>query len=743
MIFTTLRYPFRAIHSIHPLKSRSMKFLSLLLAASAVLAASTMAEDLLIADFEGDTYAPWQVTGDAFGTAPARGTLPGQMNVEGFNGKGLVNSFHKGDDRTGTLTSPEFRIERQYLSFLIGGGMSEEKLALQLLVDGKAVRRATGPNDRPGGTEALAQGSWEVSEFSGKTATLRIIDEAKGGWGHINVDHIMQTDVKPKGPPPLISNAERSLSASARYLHLPIKNGAPKRLVTLLVDGKAVVRNDIELADGTPDWWAPMEVREWKGKSLALRVDKLPEDSTALGSISQSDSLKDAENLYREPLRGQFHFSPRRGWNNDPNGMVFYNGEYHLFFQHNPYGWGWGNMHWGHAVSKDMVHWEELGDKLLPDAMGPMFSGSAVVDWNNTSGFGRDGKPPLVLIYTAAGIPTVQGIAYSTDGRTFTKYDGNPVLKQITGGNRDPKVMWHGPTKQWVMVLYIGLEGKHTVHFFTSPNLRDWTLASITEGTAGTAFLFECPDFFELPVDGDASKKKWVLLGASSEYAVGTFDGTRFKAEQTKLPGHRGRGFYAPQTFSGIPEKDGRRIQVGWFQTETKGMPFNQSMTVPLELKLVSIGDGPRMTFTPVKELEALRAKTNSFEAMSLNPGDKNPLDAISAELTELRAEIEPGEASEIVFNIRDAMIIYEPKKQELSVNGQRAPAPLRDGKLRLTIYCDRTGLEVFASDGLCYLPMPFNTKPDNKRLFLETRGGAARVTSLQVHELRSAWNVK
>jgi sucrose-6-phosphate hydrolase SacC (GH32 family) len=715
----------------------------LALAIGCFLTAPVQADDLMIADFEGDTYSPWTVIGEAFGSGPAHGPLAGQMNVEGFKGKGLVNSFNKGDDSTGSLTSPEFRIERKYLSFLIGGGMSAEKLALQLLVDGKAVRSATGPNDRPGGTEALAQGSWDVSELSGKSATLRIIDEAKGSWGHINVDHIMQTDVKPKGPPPLISNAERSLTASARYLHLPIKNGAPKRLVTLLVDGKVVVRNDIELADGTPDWWAPMEVSEWQGKPVTLRVDKLPEDSTALSSISQSDTVKDSEHMYRESLRGQFHFSPKRGWNNDPNGMVFYNGEYHLFFQHNPYGWGWGNMHWGHAVSKDLVHWQELGDKLLPDTMGPMFSGSAVVDWNNTSGFGKDGKPPLVLIYTAAGNPTVQGIAYSTDGRSFTKYSGNPVLQQITGGNRDPKVFWHEETQKWVMVLYVELQGKHTIHFFTSPNLRAWTLASITEGIAGTAFLFECPDFFELPVDGDVTKKKWVLLGANSEYAIGTFDGTHFKPEQTKLPGHRGRGFYAPQTFSDIPAKDGRRIQIGWFQTETRGMSFNQSMTVPLELKLASTSDGPRMTFSPVKELESLRGQTLALESMALKPGDKNPLDEFQVELLEIRTEIDPGDANEVVFNIRDSMIIYDAKKQELTVNGQRALAPLRDGKLRLTIYCDRTGLEVFASDGLCYMPMPFNSKPENRRIFLETRGGSATVLTLEAYELRSAWTTK
>ncbi len=357
------------------------------------------------------------------------------MHVDGYHGKRLVNSFFKGDGTTGTLESPEFKIERQYLKFLIGGGQSEQ-LALQLIVAGRVVRTSSGGNSQPGGSESLAPESWDIKEFVGQSAILRIIDQATGGWGHINVDHIVMTDTKPKG---LIMNAERKFQATHRYLHLPIRNGAPKRVVTLLVDGRTIVRNDIELADDHADWFAPMEIAEFHGKDVTLRVDKLREDSQAMNLVEQSDELRDSNDLYREALRGQFHFSPRRGWNNDPNGLVFYNGEYHLFFQHNPYGWGWGNMHWGHAVSKDLVHWQELGDKLLPDDMGPMFSGSAVVDWNNTSGFGTKEKPPLVLIYTAAGNPTVQGIAYSTDGRHFTKYAGNPVLKEITGAIAIPR----------------------------------------------------------------------------------------------------------------------------------------------------------------------------------------------------------------------------------------------------------------------------------------------------------------
>lgn len=702
------------------------------------LGASDARPDVVLADFEGETYGTWTAAGEAFGPGPARGTLPGQMKVEGFQGKGLVNSFFKGDGSTGSLTSPPFRLERRYIGFLIGGGRDLERTCIQLLVDGRVVRSATGPNGQPGGTEELGPDSWDVGDLAGRMGVLRIVDEATGGWGHVNVDHIVQTDRKPPG---LLTDASREFKVSERYLHLPIRNGAPKRVVTLRVDGVEAVRNDVELAPGEPDWWAPMDVGAWTGRTVTLSVDKLPEDSTALSRIVAGDQILGGDDLYREPLRGQFHFSSRRGWNNDPNGLVHYNGEYHLFYQHNPYGWGWGNMHWGHAVSRDLVHWTELGDKLLPDAMGPMFSGSAVVDWNNTSGLGREGKPPLVLIYTAAGDPTVQAIASSTDGRTFAKYPGNPVLGQITGGNRDPKVMWHEPTGRWVMVLYVTLSGgKHSVHFFTSRNLIEWTLASVIEGVAGSQYLYECPDFFELPVDGNEGNRKWVLMAANSEYAVGTFDGTTFHPEQSRLPGHQGRGFYAAQTFSDLPKEDRRRIQVGWFQTETRGMSFNQSMTVPLELKLVSTDAGPRITFTPVRELEKLRSRTHGWPAMDLGPGTRNPLAGVTPELVELRIRFEPGNATAVTLTVRGATLVYDTATQELTVNGHKAPAPLRHGKLDLTVFCDRTGLEVFASDGLTYVPMPFQPKPEDRLLAVGAVGGTARITRLEVHELRSAW---
>jgi sucrose-6-phosphate hydrolase SacC (GH32 family) len=227
-------------------------------------------------------------------------------------------------------------------------------------------------------------------------------------------------------------------------------------------------------------------------------------------------------------------------------------------------------------------------------------------------------------------------------------------------------------------------------------------------------------------------------MAANSDYGLGDFDGKRFWPDAMHLTGQRGKGFYAAQSFSDVP--DGRRILIGWWRTETKGMPFNQSMTVPLELGLLQTEVGPRLTYRPVQELKKLRQKTHTFDLESLQPGDPNPLGPIAAELLEVDVSFRPGDAKELVFNIRDVMIEYDFGKQELSVAGHKAPAPLRDGRQRLVILADRTGVEVFASDGLCYMPMPYNTNLENRRLFLEARGGKVVLEALEVSELSSAW---
>jgi len=377
------------------------------------------------------------------------------------------------------------------------------------------------------------------------------------------------------------------------------------------------------------------------------------------------------------------------------------------------------------------------------------------VDWKNTSGLVGAGEAPMILLYTST--LSGQSIASSTDGRKIVKFAGNPVLKNLPGAeaNRDPKVYWHAPTHKWVMALYVGLPGKpcdsshpeqpcakldkngrpareNTVFFLTSPDLKNWTVASHIDG------FYECPDYFELPVNGDPRNQKWVLTAANSDYMVGSFDGQTFRPETPKLPGQRGRGFYAAQTFDDMP--DGRRVQIGWFQTETKGMPFNQSMTIPMELKLVSTPAGPRLTRTPVKELEGLRARTHKFHQMTLSPESANPLSGVKTELVEVDTEFDPGNAKEVILTVRGITIIYDVAKQELVVNGQHADAPLLGGRQRLTVFCDRVGLEIFAADGLTYMPMPLIPNADDLALGMQVKNGSAKIDTLQVHELESIW---
>ncbi len=222
-------------------------------------------EDVVYADFEGDTYGDWKTTGTAFGDGPARGALPGQMAVTGFRGKGLVNSFHGGDETVGTLTSPEFKIERKSITFLIGGGGFAGKTCINLRIDGKVVRTATGPNTEPGGSEALEPAGWDVTDLAGKPAVLEIVDNATGGWGHILIDEIVFTDVKP-APTPTV-NVSREIKTAARYLFFPVKTGATKRQVAVAVAGRDERTFDIELADGDPEWWKLLDVSAWKDQS--------------------------------------------------------------------------------------------------------------------------------------------------------------------------------------------------------------------------------------------------------------------------------------------------------------------------------------------------------------------------------------------------------------------------------------------------------------------------------------------
>ncbi len=547
----------------------------------------------------------------------------------------------------------------------------------------------------------------------------------------------IQTDHKLPG---VLTNAHREFMVQNRYLNMQVKNGAPKRKVSFLAGGQIEREFEIELANSEPDFWVFLDLAPFKGKQAAVTVDRLPEDSHALSSMEQADHLKGAEDLYHEKLRPQFHFSSERGWNNDPNGLVYYAGEYHLFYQHNPYGWDWGNMHWGHAVSADLVHWKELPIALYPRQFGDWaFSGSAVVDKQNTAGWKSGPEDVLVAAFTSTG--RGECVTYSQDrGRTWREFSGNPVVKH---NGRDPKLVWYEPTRRWVMCLYDEISSNGYIAFYTSPDLKDWQFQSRIEG------FYECPDMFELTVDAPATgdlgpagsrrTKKWVLTAGSSEYRIGEFDGTKFIPETPKLPGHRGRGFYAAQTYSDIPSKDGRRIQIGWGQMPAPGMPFNQMMTFPCELTLRAMEEGTRLCFQPIKELSKLHGSKHSFKHQHIKPGE-NPLSNVQGELFDIRAEFEPGDAAQFGFNVRGTEVTFDAQKQELGCQGIKMPLRLLGGKVRLQILADRTSFEIFGNDGVAYMPMPVISKAEDKTLAVFARGGTATANAIEIFELRSAW---
>jgi fructan beta-fructosidase len=511
-----------------------------------------------------------------------------------------------------------------------------------------------------------------------------------------------------------------------------VKTGAKKRRVSLRVDDTVAREFEIELADGEPDFWVFLDLAPFQGKKATVVVDKLFESSGALAALEVSDAIKGAENLYREPLRPQFHFSARRGWLNDPNGLVFSQGEYHLFFQLNPYGWHDAQKHWGHAVSPDLVHWRELPVALHPPRFGDdAWSGSAVVDKDNTSGFKSDANNLLVAAFTSTG--RGECIVYSNDrGRTWTNYEGNPVVKHR---GRDPRLLWHAPTKHWVMCLYTedptppAKGNVQDIAFYTSPDLKKWTYQSRVSG------FFECPDLFELPVDGDTQKEKWVLTAASSEYMIGSFDGREFKPETPKLPGHRGEAFYAAQTFTNEPR--GRVVQIGWGQIAMPGMPFNQMMCFPNELALRTTPAGLRLCWQPVKEIESLRTQTRVLQAPTLAAGE-HLVEGASGELLDIVAKFEPGTAEAIELNVRGVPVHYDARKQELVSGKHRAPVLAADNKIELRILVDRGLIEIYGNEGSVF--MPIAAAKQRPGVSVTVRGGEAKNVSVQVHELHSAW---
>ena len=497
----------------------------------------------------------------------------------------------------------------------------------------------------------------------------------------------------------------------------------------------------------------------------------------------------DAAPIYRERFRPQYHFTPSANWMNDPNGMVYYDGEYHLFYQHNPFGDRWGHMSWGHALSRDLVHWEHL-PVAIPETNGVMaFSGSAVVDWNNTSGFGRDGKPPLVAIYTGhRETNQSQYIAYSSDrGRTWTVFDGNPVLDIGRKDFRDPKVFWHEPQQRWVMV--VALPDQHRVSFYSSPDLKHWRHLSDFGPAAAVGGIWECPDLFELPVDGDPKNTRWVLIvslnpgsisgGSGMQYFVGHFDGTRFTTDppaagitsarkpfDSVLWADYGKDFYAAVSWSDVPREDGRRLWVGWmnnwqYAQDIPTSPWRSAQSLPRTLALRTTSRGIRMVQQPVRELQQLRGPHRTLASQPIVEGSTSlEREGIAGTALEIVAKFEVGTATELGLKVRsgereETVIGIDPRAGQLFVDRTRsgqvgfhrefsrrhtARLPVENGRVSLHVFVDWSSVEVFAADGEVVITDQIFPAPESDGVALYARGGTARLVSLDAWPLDSIW---
>lgn len=476
----------------------------------------------------------------------------------------------------------------------------------------------------------------------------------------------------------------------------------------------------------------------------------------------ESNMAEDKIKAYDEEFRPQYHFSPPANWMNDPNGMFYYEGEYHLFYQYYPDDIVWGPMHWGHAVSEDLVHWENLPIALYPDELGYIFSGSAVVDRNNTSGLGKDGKPPLVAIYTyhlAEGEKAgkmdyqTQGIAFSLDkGRTWEKYDENPVLNNPGIKDfRDPKVMWYEEGKCWVMSLAV----KDKISFYTSKNLVDWEFKSdFNPGWAAYGGVWECPDLF--PLTTEDGQQKWCLLvsinpggpngGSATQYFTGDFDGKRFRATSTKVKWlDYGVDNYAGVTWSDIPDEDGRTLFIGWMSNWLYGQEvptevWRSAMTLPRSLSLFENEGEFYISSTPVKELQKLRSQTKQVNTSEIQ---------LESELVEI--ELKPTDedfklvfsnemGEEVILEKSGAELIFDRSNSGNTDFSEEFPKihniPNLDMAFeKIEIFLDRSSVEFFINDGqMVITELIF---PSTAYTSLKTFGVSKEVS---VHQLNSIW---
>lgn len=564
------------------------------------------------------------------------------------------------------------------------------------------------------------------------------------------------------------------IHSEQKFFLLPIEETAPDVRISMIINNEEVKWLDVRLAMHKVDYFVPVDISDYSGQTISckfklqtndpLHTNFSPENTVCCKEMRLSDTF-DTSN--REKFRPTYHFSPLYGWMNDPNGMVYKDGEYHLFYQYNPYGSQWGNLSWGHAITKDLVNWQHLPVAIAPDALGTIFSGSAVVDYENTAGFGAGA---IVAVYTQSSDRQVQSIAYSTDnGRTFTKYENNPVLTSEARDFRDPKVFWHNDTQRWIMVLAVGQE----MQIFSSPNLKDWTFQSnFGEGQGAHGGVWECPDLFELPVEG-TNEKKWVLLcnlnpggqfgGSATQYFVGTFDGKKFvcdnQPEATKWMDW-GKDHYATVTWSDAP--DNRRIAIAWmsnwqYANDVPTSQYRSPNSVPRDLSLFAVDGGIYLKSAPSPELLKLRdiSKKRSFKVngtrtvKEMIPGNegayeielaiKNP----HADVIGFRLYNDKGEEVDMQYDMKENRFSMDRRKSGDVGFNENFPmltwTAIESGRneLKLRLFVDKSSVEVFGDGGRFAMTNQVFPSEPYRHIDFYSKGGTYKVDSFVVYRLK------
>ena len=521
----------------------------------------------------------------------------------------------------------------------------------------------------------------------------------------------------------VVKATDRQFKIEKKYLNIPVGDRARMKLFKIKVNGLSRREFPVQLAEDSVNYWIFIDVTEFKGQTITLSC---PATQKALSRIYQDDRINGEDSLYTESLRPQVHFTVKRGWSNDVNGPIYLNGQYHLFWQAFPFGklWNTGYMYWGHATSTDMLHWTELAPALMPDSLGSPWSGTAVIDKNNDAGWGKN---TMVLYYTAYDLTSfkqVQCMAYSTDeGKTFTRYALNPIIdsnwEMQTNDTRDPKVFYYEPTKTWVMVLF----ERDGLSFYNSTDMKKWQKQSHFKG------LWECPDFFELPVDGNTKNKKWVLHGGSADYFIGSFDGKTFTPETQRLRyaiGNSDRDIlYAAQSFENMPGN--RRVQIAWGRVTHPNMPFTQMMLFPTEFTLRTTTGGMKLVANPIREIETLHTNANKWTSLKASEANDN------------LAKFNSG-----AYHIKAKFTIGKNDSLRLNYNGNEilniAGNDCKPGDNTVEIILDKTSSEIFINGGERYIVERLSIFNKQGLIFMSPQN-SINISQLELYEMKPVWN--